>query len=236
MNTCLITGAARRLGKHLAIGFAKKGWNIILHYNQSNPDDAINHIKQFGVDIFPIKFDLQNSEEIIEGFETIKKNSIIPNLLINNAAIFPEKKSILETSIDEWDRVLNINLRAAFITSKEFSKIAPTGSRIINIASEGAHKIWKERITYNVSKSALVTLTKALARELAPRISVNSISPGYIKFEDNRETPEIIPEERIPKGRYSSPVDIFEIVYFLATSTDYLTGQDIIIDGGLGLI
>ncbi len=235
MKTCLITGAARRLGKHLAIGFAKKGWNIILHYNQSDPNEVINQIKQIGVEVFPIKFDLQNPQEIVDGFEFIQQNFVIPNLLINNAAIFPEKKSILDTSIDDWDKIMNVNLRAIFITSKEFSKIAPEKSRIINIASEGAHKIWKERIPYNVSKAALITLTKALARELATRISVNSVSPGYIRFNEENKEQEIIPKDRIPKRRYSSPDDIFEVVFFLATSTDYLTGQDIIIDGGLAL-
>ena len=236
MKTCLITGAARRLGKHLAIGFAQKGWNVILHYNQSDPSDTLNKVKQFGVEVFPVKFDLQNLKEIINGFELIQKNFFVPNVLINNAGVFPKRKSLMDTSIDEWDWVMNINLRSVFITSQQFCKIAPKGSRIINVASEGAHKIWKERITYNVSKSALVTLTKALARDLAPHISVNSISPGYIQFEDDpNQNEELIPKEKIPKRRYSTANEVFEIVYFLATTTDYLTGQDIRIDGGLGL-
>ncbi len=234
MNTCLITGGARRLGKHLAIGFANKGWNIILHYNDSNPTKVLEEIKQIGVEVFPIRFDLQKADQIIQGFEQIKQSFHLPNLLINNAAVFPDRKSILNTSVEDWDKVININLKSVFITSKEFCKFAGNGSRIINIASEGAHKIWKERLTYNVSKSALITLTKALARELAPRITVNSISPGYIQF-DNDEQEGIIPQSRIPMHRYSTPDDVFQIVYFLATSTEYLTGQDIIVDGGLGL-
>lgn len=234
MNTCLITGAARRLGSYFAIGFAKKGWNIILHYNESDPSKVINEIKQTGVEVFPVRFNLQNYDEIINGFELIKQEFHLPNVLINNAAIFPDQKSILDTTVEEWDRVINTNLRSVFLTSKEFCNFAENGSRIINIASEGAHKIWKERISYNVSKSALITLTKALARELAPRISVNSISPGYVQFE-NDDQDNIIPQERIPMQRYSTPDDIFQIVYFLASSTEYLTGQDIVVDGGLGL-
>lgn len=234
MNTCLITGGARRLGKSLAIGFAQKGWNIILHYNQSNPTSVIDEIKSMGVQVFPVKFDLQKSDEIIAAFELVKKSFYYPNVLINNAAVFPERKSLEHTTEEDWDKVMNINLKSAFLTSREFSKNASDGARIINIASEGAHKIWKERITYNVSKAALITLTKALARDLAPKISVNSVSPGYIKFQ-NDDAEELIPIDRIPKNRYSLPNDIFDIVYFLATSTDYLTGQDIKVDGGLGL-
>lgn len=235
MNTCLITGSARRLGKSLAIGFAKKGWNIILHYNQSNPKNVIDEINALGVNVFPVKFDLQKSEEIIAAFELIKKNFFYPNVMINNAAIFPPRKSLANITDEEWDSVMNINLRSVFLTSREFSKDAPEGSRIINIASVGAHKIWKERIAYNVSKSALVTLTKVLARDLAPKISVNSVSPGYIKF-NNDDSEEFISSDHIPKIRYSLPEEIFEIVFFLSTSTDYITGQDIRVDGGLGLL
>lgn len=234
MNTCLITGAARRLGKYLALGFAQKGWNIILHYNESNPKYVVDEIKKIGVEVFPIKFDLQKPDEIIQGFNLIKQRFYLPNVLINNAAVFPDRKSILDTSIEDWNSVMKINLSSVFLTSKEFAKFADNGSRIINIASEGAHKIWKERISYNVSKSALITLTKAFARELAPRVSVNSISPGYIQFEDDKQD-LLIPKEMIPMQRYSTAADIFQVVYFLATSTEYLTGQDIIVDGGLGL-
>lgn len=235
MNTCLITGAARRLGKNLAVSFAQKGWNIILHHYQSDPYEVINTIKKLGVDVYPIKFDLQKPQEIINGFEQIKKEFIFPNLLINNAAIFPEQKSILETTDEDWDMVFNINLRSIFITSREFGKYAEDGSKIINIASEGAYKIWKQRISYNVSKSAVITLTKALAREFAPRIAVNAVSPGYVQFDDT-EIHQIIPKERIPMKRYAKPDDVFNIIYFLATSSNYITGQDILVDGGLELI
>lgn len=235
MPVCFITGAAHRLGKNLAIEFARKKWDIIIHYHQIFPSETIKLVEETGVKYFLVNFDLRDSQKIKESFEKIKSEFYVPNVLINNAAIFPQRKSLSEMQEDDWDDVLNINLRSIFVLSREFSKIAVDDSKIINIASEGAHKIWKQRIAYNVSKSGVITLTKALARELAPKIAVNSVSPGYIQYSTGSEN-EIIPKSRIPMQRYATPQDIFEVVYFLANTTNYLTGQDIIVDGGLFLV
>jgi NAD(P)-dependent dehydrogenase (short-subunit alcohol dehydrogenase family) len=109
------------------------------------------------------------------------------------------------------------------------------GGRIVNIASLGAFQIWKDRIPYNVSKAAVVQLTKALARSLAPDIMVNAVAPGAIAIPDEPAAGGMIAPSRIPMGRHGSTDDIFNAVYFFADTATYITGQTLIVDGGLNI-
>jgi len=234
MQTVIITGSAKRLGRGLAIEFAKKGWNIILHYNSSQ-DEAIataEQIRAFGVKVFPIQFDLSNYQAIEEGFEKIKVEFSFPNVLINNAGIFPPLITLQDIIPESWDSIMKVNLNAHLYTSKFFTKYAADNSRIINIASVGGLEVWKHRIPYNVSKAGVIKLTRVLAKELAPRFSVNSISPGTITFE---EDPVNDSAEKYPMKRFATVQDIFEAIYFFATATNYITGQNICVDGGFTL-
>ncbi len=234
MQTVIITGSAKRLGRGLAIEFAKKGWNIILHYNSSQ-DEAIataEQIRAFGVKVFPIQFDLSNYQAIEEGFEKIKVEFSFPNVLINNAGIFPPLITLQDITPESWDSIMKVNLNAHLYTSKFFTKYAADNSRIINIASVGGLEVWKHRIPYNVSKAGVIKLTRVLAKELAPRFSVNSISPGTITFE---EDPVNDSAEKYPMKRFATVQDIFEAIYFFATATNYITGQNICVDGGFTL-
>ena len=234
MQTVIITGSAKRLGRGLAIEFAKKGWNIILHYNSSQ-DEAIataEQIRAFGVKVFPIQFDLSNYQAIEEGFEKIKAEFSFPNVLINNAGIFPPLTTLQDITPESWDSIMKVNLNAHLYTSKFFTKYAADNSRIINIASVGGLEVWKHRIPYNVSKAGVIKLTRVLAKELAPRFSVNSISPGTITFE---EDPVNDSAEKYPMKRFATVQDIFEAIYFFATATNYITGQNICVDGGFTL-
>jgi NAD(P)-dependent dehydrogenase (short-subunit alcohol dehydrogenase family) len=239
MNTVLITGSGKRLGRQLALNFAKFGWNIILHHFHSD-DSAVktyNEIKALGVEVYSVKFDISKPKEIEKGFDEITHNFHFPNVLVNNAAIFPKMMKIEDIDEEHWDTALGTNLKGTFFVSKEFAKYAPENSRIINIASSGAFEIWKHRIPYNVSKSGVITLTKALARELAPKISVNSVSPGMVDITDETPVePLIIGTSKIPFGRYATSEEIFEAVNFFATCTSYITGQNLTVDGGFGLV
>ncbi|OGU58824.1 MAG: hypothetical protein A2X64_09440 [Ignavibacteria bacterium GWF2_33_9] len=238
MNTVLITGSGKRLGKQLALNFAKAGWNIILHHFHSceAAEKTFNEIKTLGVEVFSVQFDISKPKEIEAGFKQINDNFHFPNVLVNNAAIFPKETKIGDIDEEQWDSALDTNLKGTFFVSREFAKYAPENSRIINIASSGAFEIWNHRIPYNVSKSGVITLTKALARELAPKISVNSVSPGTVDINDETPVePLAISTSRIPFKRYATPEEIFEAVYFFATYTNYITGQNLTVDGGFGL-
>lgn len=240
MPLLLITGAGRRLGRALAIEFAKKGYDISIVYNRSQigANNTLEIIKSLNQKAICIKADIRNIVEINNAIDLTMKNIGIPDVLINNSGVLPDRCPI--DSIDEnlWDNTININLRAAFFFSKKFAKYAQTNSRIINIGSLGGREIWKQRIPYNVSKAALIHLTKALARELAPKISVNCVAPGSVIMPDEAsETDKSLqPIERIPMGRYANINDIFDACYFFANATNYITGQILTVDGGNHLV
>lgn len=234
MNKVLITGSGRRIGKGLALLFAKKNWDIILHYNKSE-NEALKTQKEIlslGVKCDIFQCDISNTKEIQPKFGDAFIKFGTPNVLINNAGIFPQQKDIFNINIEDVENALNINTKAILFISKEFAKSAKANSRIINIHSLGALEIWKNRIDYNLSKSAALTLTKSIARELAPNISVNAINPSYVILEeaDSDNTKNNL--DLVPMKRYPNIDDIFSAVYFFATCSHYITAQYLNIDGG----
>ncbi len=239
MPTILITGSARRIGKGIARFFANKGWDVIIHYHTSenSAENLTKELQSLGIRTKSYKADLSNKKEIEDTFEKIHSEFDKIDVLVNNAAIYPKQKSIEEISIEEWDTTFAINLRAYFIISQIFAKHCKDEGRLINISSLGGLEIWKKRITYNVSKAGVIQLTKALARNLAPKISVNCICPGAIYIEDELASEPIdIFEQKIPMMRYGQISDICDAVYFFSTASKYITGQVLAVDGGLNLV
>lgn len=244
-KTVLVTGGAKRIGAEISQHFALKKWNVIIHYNKSEYSaiDLSEKIISNGGVACTIKADLRNEDEIINMFRfSINKYNGL-NVLVNNAGVFPERKELIETSIDFWKDILDTNLNSHFLTSREFARYVKQISisnknnydyKIINIASVGGLKHWKNRVSYNVSKSAAIHLTKSLAKELAPEISVNCVCPGLIKIEDDEILD--VPEIRVPMRRYAGAEEVAETVYYFATCSQYITGQVLTVDGGLQLI
>ena len=241
MKTVFITGSGRRLGKELATMFAENEWNIGLHYFFSETDalETFNELKGKVQKISCMKADVQNYTEFRECVRKTSEIIGVPDVFVNNAGIFPNMQPLAEITPEDWDLVMNINLRSGFYAAKKYSELLKESGkkcgRIINIASLGGMEIWKHRITYNVSKSGLITLTKALAREMAPEVSVNAVCPGTIIMNEPSGWPEIN-VSRIPMGRYGTPEDVFSAVQYFAECPAFLTGQVLIIDGGNHLI
>lgn len=241
MPLILITGSGTRIGRGLALLFADRGWDVLLHYFTS--EDSVNNLKHeiLNKGNFSEVFqaDLRFEKNIKKMFSKIKEFNLVPDVLINNAGVFPKKTNIQELTEEQWNDTFNINLKSAFLTSKEFASIANKNAHIVNIASLGGLKIWKDRIDYNVSKSALIQLSKALARAFAPNIIVNTVCPGYIDFlfeNNNNYHQNKIDLNKIPMQRYGNILDVFEAVYFFSTCSNFITGQQIVIDGGQSLI
>lgn len=235
MSVVFITGAGRRIGRALAINFAKKGWDVAINYNSSERGafDTVEICKSFGVKANAYKADVSNKNEIIRAFDKSIDELGLPTVLVNNAGIFPKRTRLTEIEESLIDNTFAINLKGEFFTSQYFSQLAKPNSRIINIASLGAFEIWKGRLPYHISKSALIHMTKALAVELAPNISVNSVSPGAIEIiDDPAKDSSLISTDKIPMERYGTPEDVFDAVYFFATTNSYITGQNINVDGG----
>jgi NAD(P)-dependent dehydrogenase (short-subunit alcohol dehydrogenase family) len=238
MAIAFITGSGRRIGKGLAIEFARKGWDVLIHYNNSadTAQKTFNEIKNMGAKAAMFQADVRDLSAMKNGFDQAVSEIGHPDVLVNNAAIYPSANNLQDTDESLWDDVMDINLKSYFQISKMFSENAEKGSRIINIASLGAFQIWKGRIPYNVSKAGVIQLTKALARDLAPKISVNSVSPGSIEIENEpAEGGLALKAENIPMNRYGKICDVFDAVYFFATASLYITGQNLNVDGGYHL-
>jgi len=235
-KVALITGAGRRLGRQIAYALAKVGYNIIINYNtsKSGAEEAVRNIKDLGMDAIAIKADISSKREVnrmvklsIRYFKTI-------DLLVNNSSIFIYSP-LLKTTEQIWNRTLDINLKGCFLCSQAVSEVMlrASGGSIINIASLGGVQGWSNYLPYSVSKAGVLMLTKCLAKALAPDITVNAIAPGtiIIPSEENPQQKHVSTSD-IPLGKFGNPEDITSAVVFLATTSEYITGQTFVIDGG----
>ena len=234
MKTALVTRGAARIGAQIAKTLHDNNFNIIIHCNESLEKAEILSEK--------LNSKRKNTVEVVSGnlnsIDSIK--SIVDSidsldLLVNNASVF-YPKSVEDSDIKVWDEVLNVNLRAPFFLSRGLSeKISTTSGAIINIIDIHSERPLKNHAVYNISKSGLKMMTQTLAKELAPSVRVNGVSPGSILWpEASAEISDLEKKlmlERIALNKQGSPQDIADTVLFLANS-QYITGQIINIDGG----
>lgn len=231
----LITGGVRRLGLHIAYGFAERHAVLGLNYHHASDREADQAqsecLKRGAKQVFLLKGDVTKEADAIVGRFAKLAGSI--EVVVNNAGVFPKRQSLEELRIQQFEETLVLNLLAPFEVSKRAVEFMKEGGAIVNLASLGGVQIWKERIDYNVSKSALITLTKALARELASKkITVNAIGPGAIRVADEALG---IAEDKIPLGHYGNAEDVVRAVLFFAYDAPYVTGQCLLVDGGKGI-
>jgi NAD(P)-dependent dehydrogenase (short-subunit alcohol dehydrogenase family) len=229
----LVTGAAHRLGKVFALTLARQGFDILLHYHHSL-DEALQtqaEIESVARRVILAQADLTDPVQIqslVSKFDSL-------NVLVNSAAFMPGGRVDLLT-LENWDKSLDLNLRAPFLLAQECAKKMAEGGLIVNITDVGAQKAWSRYPSYTVSKAALESLTKVLARALAPRIRVNAIAPGFVLQSDivtNEEWQRLI--QRIPLRRAARAEEVASALEFLLKN-EYITGQTIVVDGGYSLV
>lgn len=232
-HTALITGASGKLGYQIALAMAEKGCNCICHYHKNEADAyaLVEKIESLGCKAYSIGADLRD----IEGIEKLFAVPLTPTILINSAAVF-ERSKIHETTIEQVRKTFEVNTVAplmiigSFVNSLEQAKI--DCGKIVNIADVGGHASWSQFSAYCGSKAALISMTKSLAKELAPKIAVNSVSPGYIDLHDQPEMDEITRHiSRIPMKRLARAEEVISAIMFLLEN-DYITGENINVDGG----
>lgn len=229
----LVTGAAHRLGKVFALTLAHEGFDILLHYHQSL-DRALQtqaEIESVGRKVILSQADLTNPAQI----QSLISNIDSLDVLVNSAAFMPSGNVDLLT-LDNWDTSLDLNLRAPFLLAQECATKMNAGGLIVNITDIGAQKAWSRYPSYTVSKAALESLTKILARALAPQIRVNAIAPGFVLQSDivsDEEWQRLI--HRIPLKRPAQSDEIASALQFLLKN-EYITGQTIVVDGGYSLV
>lgn len=228
MKRVIVTGGASGIGRHLSTGFADKGYEV---FSLDIIDPLFSQ-----TNIHFIKTDLRDENEIRKTFKHIHEQYGEIHILINNGAISKFHKPVFELTVEEFDQVIQTNLRGSFICCKEFISQSGRGSygRIINIASTRFHQNEAGWEAYGASKGGLVSLTNSLCVSLSNTgITVNAISPGWIQVEDYDQ---LTPTDHLqhPSGRVGKPQDIVNACLFLCEpSNDFINGMNLIIDGGM---
>ncbi|MBI5352226.1 MAG: SDR family oxidoreductase [Chloroflexi bacterium] len=229
-KTILVTGGARRVGRLFSLACGRAGANVIIHYGTSAQEalDLQKEIASFGPQAWSLPSDLSNTDEVSRLIS--RANELAPlYALVNSAAIF-ESLSFQDTTLDDWERHLAINLTAPFLLSQAFAKQASHG-RIVNILDWRALRPGADHFPYTVTKAALAAMTKSLAIALAPTITVNGLALGAVLPPANESVSQKLIEQ-VPAKRWSEAGEVEDALIFLLSGPTYITGEIIHIDGG----
>lgn len=240
-KVALVTGASRGIGREIALELAKQGANVVVNYagSEAKANEVADEIKALGKEAFAIKCDVSNQEEVsVMVKETIERFGKL-DILVNNAGITKDNL-LMRMKEEEWDDVININLKGVFLCTKAVTRqmMKQRVGRIINIASIVGVSGNPGQANYVAAKAGVIGLTKTTAKELASRnITVNAIAPGFITTDmTDKLTNELKAEmlKQIPLARLGEPKDIAKMTAFLASDdASYITGQTLHIDGGM---
>ena len=227
----LVTGAAKRIGRGIALRLADCGARVLIHYGESADEARKTSAECGGAPLF--RANLEKVSEITEMFRQIEAQQGRLDAVVNNAARFTRFDPMEITEAD-WDFIHAVNLKAVFFCCQQAALLMRKsgGGRIVNISSLGGIRPWAEHAHYCASKAGVIMLTRALAKAFAPEITVNSVAPGVIPFgpTDARADAMIA---ATPAGRAGTPEEIADAVIYFLTASNFVTGQLIAVDGGL---
>jgi NAD(P)-dependent dehydrogenase (short-subunit alcohol dehydrogenase family) len=226
----LVTGAAKRIGRGIALRLGEEGARVAIHYHRSEAE-ARATAAECGAELF--RANLESVDEIACMFTELEQRMGRLDGLVNNAARFT-RFDPLEITEKDWDFIHSVNLKATFFCCQAGARLMrKTGDgRIVNISSLGGIRPWAEHVHYCASKAGVIMMTRALAKALAPEITVNSVAPGVIPFEDIDERGKRM-IEATPAQRGGTPAEIAEAVVYFLEATNFITGQTLAVDGGL---
>ncbi len=235
----LITGGAKRLGRAIALDLAKNGWDVALHYNQSesNAQETAALIRGANRAVALLKADLENEDEVAGLIRRAAAELGPLSALINSASIFESDEWATATR-HSWDVHMAVNLRAPFVLSQEFARALPGAARgaIVNIVDQRVLKPTPQFLSYSLSKAGLFWLNTTLAQALAPRVRVNAVAPGPTIINARQSEADFRRQrEATILGTGAEPQDICDAVRYLLTASA-VTGQMIAVDGGQHLI
>jgi len=240
-KAALITGGSRGIGKEIALELARNGVHIGISYvsNTEKANEVLEEIKSYGVNAIAVKANVSVEEEVFQMIKTIEEELGTIDILVNNAGITKDNL-LIRMKEQDWDEVMDVNLKGVFLCTKAVSRIMMKKryGKIINITSVVGITGNAGQGNYSASKAGVIGFTKSMARELASRgIRVNGIAPGFIETDMTDVLKDEIKEamlKTIPLNSFGNPKDIANLAVFLASeSSDYITGQIINVDGGM---
>jgi NAD(P)-dependent dehydrogenase (short-subunit alcohol dehydrogenase family) len=232
----LITGAARRIGRSIALALAESGADVAITYlgSEREAEDTVRSLAEYDVDAFAVRCDLRDPESIEQTVTSVIEEFGHLDVLVNNAGLF-QSEALEKISVEQWDTMFATNTRAPFLMAKAaHPHLRAATGRIINIGSLGGLHPWATHAHYCTSKAALHMLSKTMAKAWAPEISVNCIAPGMIvQGEVGQEYEHFA--RKTPMQRNGTAEDVAAAARFFATAPHFITGQLLAVDGGLGL-
>ncbi len=232
-KTALVTGAAKRVGREIALALARRGANVVVHYNTSAADArrVVAEIEALGVKALAVRANQSKAREVREAVRKAAQRFGGIDVLVNCAAVFQRTPFAALTERD-WDFHLDANLKGPFLFALEASRYMRRG-KIVNFADWVAWRPYRNYLPYVVSKAGVVCLTKALAKELAPNIQVNAVAPGPVLLPSDFTEPQkrAVRNATLLK-RLGSPADVVAAVLFLLEGSDFITGHVVVVDGG----
>lgn len=240
-KVALVTGASRGIGREIALGLAKQGADVVVNYSGSEEraNQVVAEIKELGRNAIAVQCDVSNSESVANMVKATIDTFGKLDILVNNAGITKDNL-LMRMKEEEWDDVININLKGVFLCTKAVTRqmMKQRSGRIINISSIVGVSGNPGQANYVAAKSGVIGLTKTTAKELSSRgITVNAIAPGFITTDMTDKLTEDVKEQmlkQIPLARFGDPSDIANVVVFLASEDSrYMTGQTLHVDGGM---
>jgi 3-oxoacyl-[acyl-carrier protein] reductase/pteridine reductase len=235
-KTALVTGAAKRIGREIALALAEQGADVAITYLNSHAEaeQTVRDLAGQDVDALAVRCDLRNPEDIDNAVAEAVDQFGRLDLVVNNAGMF-ESVALEEISLEQWDRMFATNTRAPFLVARAaLPHLRAVQGRIVNIGSLGGQHPWATHGHYCTSKAALHMLSQTMAKAWAPEVSVNAVAPGMIVQGEIEEAYEHF-AQKTPMLRNGSAADVAAAVVFFATAPTFITGQLLTVDGGLGL-
>jgi len=236
-KSALVTGGARRIGRAIALSLARAGADVSITYRSSATDanETIQQIKNLGRKAQAIPCEVRSEQAIHEAVaKTVSLHGRI-DVLVNNAALY-EAASLDQMTLEQWDRMFETNARGPFLFAREtIAHLRAVRGRIINLGSLGGINAWPTHGHYCASKAAVHMLSEVMAKAFAPEVAVNCVAPGWIDQHDKGEEMAAHYAAKTPMRRNGTAEDIAEAVLFFAAHASFVTGQTLVVDGGLSL-